>query len=473
MRRDVTDALERARANAPFLALLLDREPELAARLAEGAFDPAFSSATADMPVARQLRLDRRALALTVAIGDLAGVMDLTAVTQALSDFADRALDRAIRAAIEERTPGAEPKGFVALALGKLGSRELNYSSDVDPILLFDPRTLPHRPREEPEEAAVRIGKRVVELLQARDGDGYVLRVDLRLRPSPEVTPIVLPVEGAIAYYESQALTWERAAFIRARAAAGDLALGRYFLDAIRPFVWRRGLDFGAIGEIRDLSRRIRDHYASGQGMGPGYDLKRGRGGIREAEFYAQIHQLIHGGRDPALRAPATRDALARLAEAGWIEPEQAAALTRSYTLLRTIEHRVQMIDDRQTHTLPQGEALDRVARLHGLGDGRDLLALLREPVETAGRIYDALDDGRQAGFPHDVAALASQLAQDGFGDGEAAAARVANWRSGRYPALRSAAARDALEAVLPVLMPALAGAPDPAAALLRLDILL
>lgn len=466
-------ALERARANAPFLALLLEREPDLAARLAAGVFDPAWSSATPDMPVAKRLRLDRRALALTTAIGDLAGAMDLTAVTHTLSDFADRALDCAIRAAIEERTPGVETKGFVAIALGKQGSRELNYSSDIDPILLFDPHTLPRRAREEPEEAAVRIAKRVVELLQARDGDGYVLRVDLRLRPSPEATPIALPVEGAIAYYESRALTWERAAFIRARPAAGDLALGRYFLDAIRPFVWRRGLDFGAIGEIRDLSRRIRDHYASGQALGAGYDLKRGRGGIREAEFFAQIHQLIHGGRDPVLRAPATRDALARLAAAGWIGEEDAAALTRSYTLLRTIEHRVQMIDDRQTHTLPGGDALDRVARLHGLPGGDALIALLREPVERAGRIYDALDHGRPAGFPHEEQALAARLADSGFGDGVAAAARVAGWRAGRYPALRSPAAREALEAVLPVLMPALAGAPDPAAALVRLDVLL
>ena len=468
------DAIARARAHAPFLALLLDREPVLAARLAAGRLDPGFTSAEPDMPIARQLRLDRRALALSVAIGDLSGALDLTGVTRALSDFADAALDRAIRAAIEERTPGAEPRGFVAIALGKQGSRELNYSSDIDPILLFDPKTLPHRAREEPAEAAVRIGKRVVELLQARDGDGYVLRVDLRLRPSPEATPIVLPVEGAIGYYESQALAWERAAFIRARAAAGDLALGRYFLDAIRPFVWRRGLDFGAIGEIRDLSRRIRDHYASGQAFGPGYDLKRGRGGIREAEFFAQIHQLIHGGRDPALRVPATRDALAALAAAGWIADGQAAALTRSYALLRTIEHRVQMIDDRQTHTLPSGEALDHVARLHGVSDGAALIDLLREPVATAGRIYDALDDGRTDGLPHDGQALADWLVAAGFAADEdgasTAAARIAGWRAGRYPALRSAAARAALEAVLPVLMSALADAPDPAAALLRLD---
>ncbi|USU06417.1 bifunctional [glutamine synthetase] adenylyltransferase/[glutamine synthetase]-adenylyl-L-tyrosine phosphorylase [Sphingomonadaceae bacterium OTU29LAMAA1] len=469
----MNDALSRARQHAPFLALLIDREPELAARLADGVIDLEWSTARPDMPIGRQLRLDRRALALSVAIGDLSGTFDLTAVTHALTDFADRSLDRAIRAAIEERTPGAEPCGFAAIALGKQGSRELNYSSDIDPILIFDPATLPRRAREEPEEAAVRIAKRVVELLQARDGDGYVLRVDLRLRPSPEVTPIALPVGGAIGYYESQALTWERAAFIRARVAAGDMALGAYFLDAIRPFVWRRGLDFGAIGEIRDLSRRIRDHYASGQAFGPGFDLKRGRGGIREAEFFAQIHQLIHGGRDPALRLPATRDALAALAAAGWIDHEQAGALTESYTVLRTIEHRVQMIDDRQTHVLPSGAALDHVAKLHGLDAGGELIALLRRPVETAGRIYDALDDGRSAAFPHEAQALASRLADIGFDDGEAAAGRIAVWRAGRYPALRSAAARDALEAVLPVLMPALVAAPDPAAALLRLDMLL
>ena len=470
---DINGALARARAEAPFLAMLLDREPLLAERLVAGRIDADYTSSTPDMPIARRLRLDRRALALTVAIGDLSGAMDLTAVTHALSDFADRALDEAIRAAIEERTPGAEPRGFAAIALGKQGSRELNYSSDIDPILIFDPKTLPHRDREDPEDAAVRIGRRVVEILQSRTADGYVLRVDLRLRPSPEVTPIVLPVGGAIAYYESQALTWERAAFIRARAAAGDLALGRYFLDAIRPFVWRRGLDFGAIGEIRDLSRRIRDHYASGQALGPGYDLKRGRGGIREAEFFAQIHQLIHGGRDAGLRAPATREALARLAAAGWIADEQATALIQSYTLLRTIEHRVQMIDDRQTHILPKGETLDQVARLHGLSDGEALVALLRSPVERAGRIYDALDEGGSANLPREADALAERLTEAGFGDGEAAATRIADWRGGRYPALRSPAARAALEAVLPVLMPALAGAPDPAAALLRLDRLL
>lgn len=453
--------------------MILDREPRLAQSLSQGQFDLSVSSAEPDMPVGKRLRLERRAMALNVAIGDLAGVLDLTAVTGALTRFADHALDTAIRAAIEERTPGAEPLGFAAIALGKQGSYELNYSSDIDPILLFDPVTLPCRPREEPEEAAVRIGKRVVELLQARDGDGYVVRVDLRLRPSPEITPIVLPVDAAIGYYESQALPWERAAFIRARAAAGDIAMGQAFLDSIRPFVWRRALDFGAIREIRGISARIRDHHAQGQAFGPGYDLKRGRGGIREAEFFAQIHQLIHGGRDPALRAPATRDALARLAEAGWIDGDDSRALIDGYTLLRTIEHRVQMIDDRQTHALPTGEALDRVAKLHGLEDAGALLALLAPRVTATGRIYDALDDTGRPAFSRDAVTLEDDLAAAGFDAPEPARQRIEAWRGGTYPALRSPAAREALEAVLPTLVSAFATAPVPQAALLRLDALL
>ncbi|WP_174285986.1 bifunctional [glutamine synthetase] adenylyltransferase/[glutamine synthetase]-adenylyl-L-tyrosine phosphorylase [Sphingomonas bacterium] len=472
-RTNLRGAMTRAISWSPFLRLLLEREPAIAEALADGRLDLTASSSTPDMPTAKRLRLDRRALALSVAIGDLAGILDLTGVTQALSDFADRALDTAIRAAIAERTPDEPIRGFAGIALGKQGSRELNYSSDIDPILIFDPDTLPCRPREVPEEAAVRIARRVVELLQARDGDGYVLRVDLRLRPSPEATPIALPVDAAIGYYESQALPWERAAFIRARAAAGDIALGTRFLDAIRPFVWRRTLDFGAVRELRGMSRLIRDHHAQGQRLGPGYDLKRGRGGIREAEFYAQIHQLIHGGRDPSVRAPATRDALAALAAAGWIGADEAAALIDGYTLLRTIEHRVQMIDDRQTHALPTGEALDGVARLHGLKDGDALIALLAPRVAAVGTLYDALDDGSPPMLVHDPVALEENLAIAGFPDPAAARTRLEAWRAGTYPALRSPAARAALEAALPTLVPAIGGAPDPQAVLLRFDALL
>jgi glutamate-ammonia-ligase adenylyltransferase len=473
---DLQRAVDLARAHAPFLALLADRESLLIENLEQALEDPLATARSfeGEMGESRRLRLERRRLALLVALGDLSGRFDLTRVTQLLSDFADDTLDRAIRTAIRERTPDAEPQGFAAIALGKLGSRELNYSSDIDPILIFDPATLPCKPREVPEEAAVRIGRRVIELLQSRDADGYVMRVDLRLRPSPEATPIALPVEAAISYYESQALPWERAAFIRARACAGDLALGEEFVAAIRPFVWRRAVDYGTIREIRDISRRIRDHYAQAQAFGPGFDLKRGRGGIREIEFFAQIHQLIHGGRDPALRVPATRDALAALAADGRIDAEDAAALTAAYVEFRTVEHRLQMVDDLQTHTLPaNAEALDNVAALHGLADGAALIERLRPHVERVGQVYDALAGEEEPRLPTDPETLEASLKEAGFDHPAGALRIVEGWRGGGYPALRSPQAREALEALLPGLIAAFAQAPDSTHAITRFDAML
>jgi [glutamine synthetase] adenylyltransferase / [glutamine synthetase]-adenylyl-L-tyrosine phosphorylase len=471
-KQSVKGAIGRAAGNSTFLRTQLERLPEVAEKLAggdvEGALDAARAEgAAADTMVA--VRRERSGFALALGIADLAGLA-LEAVVEPLSDLADRQIERALAAAMAERTPDAEARGFAIVALGKLGGRELNYSSDVDLIFVYDPETLPRKPREEPDQAAARIGQRVVEILQKRTEDGYAFRVDLRLRPSPEATPIALPVNAAISYYESSALPWERAAFIRARAAAGDPALGRYFLDAIHPFVWRRSLDFGAIAEIGSITRRIRDHYAQGQAFGPGFDVKRGRGGIREVEFFVQIHQLIHGGREPELRAPATLAALAALARAGRIEADDAAALAAAYRLLRTIEHRLQMVDDRQTHSLPGDAAeLDTVARLHGLEDGAALLDLLRPHVERVASIYDTLDAGEGERLPEGEA-LAGALARAGFAVPEAARARIEGWRSGKVRSLRTNPAREAFEAMLPVLIHAFGASPDPVGALNRFD---
>jgi glutamate-ammonia-ligase adenylyltransferase len=313
------DALRRADAHSPFLRHAIEWQPAIAdIFLKDGAAAAARQAlALEGETLEATLRRKRHALALAVALGDLSAELPLEQVTRLLSDFADSAIDQALEAAIRERVPAADPQGFAVIAMGKLGSRELNYSSDVDLLLLFDPDVLPRRDRDEPGEAAVRVGRRLIELLQKRTADGYVERVDLRLRPSPEVTPIALPLHAAISHYESSALPWERAAFIRARAAAGDIALGRRFLDAIQPFVWRRSLDFGVIEEVRQISARIRDHFAQGATIGPGFDLKRGRGGIREVEFFVQIQQMIHGGRDATVRTPATGDAIAALVAAG------------------------------------------------------------------------------------------------------------------------------------------------------------
>lgn len=470
-------ALQRASDNAPFLARLIESHTDDVARfLADGA-DAALAHIHAprfdDADIMAAIRIWRGKIALLVALGDLSGEHDLFRTTRLLTEFADEAVDLALAAAIAERVPGAEPQGLAVIALGKMGSFELNYSSDIDPILIYDPQTMPRRSRDDPAESAVRIARRMVEILSARTVDDYVLRVDLRLRPSPEATPIVLPVEAAISYYESQALPWEQAAFIRSRAAAGDKALGQYFLSAIQPFIWRRSLDFRQLREIGAVSERIRDHYAQGQVFGPGYDIKRGRGGIRECEFFAQVNQLIYGGRDAGLRAPATVDALAALAGAGHIGVSTAEDLTESYRLYRRIEHRLQMIEDEQTHELPgKTERLDRVARLDGFADGAAVMAELAPHVARTGATYDGLvaQANKDERVPHQEAALAQHIAEAGFADPAVVMARVADWRGGNIRVLRSPAARTALEAVLPSLLAAFGRAPDPHEALNSFD---
>ena len=481
---DWTGALARARSHAPFLADALDKQPELGGLLAAGKLDAAMTLARAagdgEPEAGAALRRERLALALTLGVADLAGALPLAKVMHELSAFADRALDTAIRDAIAQRTPGADFAGFAGIALGKQGAEELNYSSDIDPILLFDPMTLPHRAREEAGEAAQRIARTVVQTLSARTELGYVFRVDLRLRPASEISPLAISLLGAISHYESSALAWERAAYIRGRAAAGDVAMGQAFLDTIRPFVWRRSLDFGAIAEIAALTVRIREHYAAGQQVGPGFDLKRGRGGIREVEFFAQVHQLIHGGRDPSLRLRGTRPALDALAAAGIIHAEDASVLGASYDRLRTIEHRLQMVSDQQTHALPANPAaLDNVARLDGhsgfagLVDGAALVAEVAAISDAVGARYDALlaTVGPKSGVvvaKPAVPPLREQLGALGFADTATLTARIEGWTSGSTRALRSPEARTAFGAVRPALLAALAEAPDPMRALLR-----
>ena len=302
------------------------------------------------------------AIALALGIGDLAGVLhagggDREPLRPRRPDAGARARGGERRADARRRSPTV----FAIIALGKLGGRELNYSSDVDLLYLYDPETLAakaargagpggaaHRPAGHRNPAEADRGRlclpgRSAAAAVARSHSDRAAgrRGDLLLRNAR-----LCPGSG------------RRSSGRGLRRAMREL--GRYFLDAIHPFVWRRSLDFGAIGEIRSISRQIRDHYAQGQAFGPGYDVKRGRGGIREVEFFAQIHQLIHGGREPALRAPATLDALAALAEAGRIDPAEAAALAEAYRMLRTIEHRLQMVDDRQTHSLPEAKRSTR-----------------------------------------------------------------------------------------------------------------
>jgi len=467
------DAFARAENHSPFLRFAASAYPDVAQRfLAEGALAAsALALETTGEGVEAELRRRRTALVLAIALGDLSGELSLEEVTRQLSDFADWAVEAAIECALAERFAGAEARGFAAIALGKLGSRELNFSSDIDLILLFDPKRLPVDDRRDPGETAVWVGRRVIELLQKRSEDGYVARVDLRLRPSPEVTPIVLPVSAAISYYESSATGWERAAFIRARCCAGDPEVGRQFLSAIEPFVWRRALDFGAIDEAQAISGQIRDHHSAGQKFGPGFDLKRGRGGIREVEFFAHAHQLVHGGREAELRAPTTLDALAALAGGGYVDPEVANELSEAYRRLRTAEHRVQMVEDRQTHLIPAGEAaLANVAKLHGLETGGAFLDWLRPWVDRVGSVFDQLAGEESGRLPTDPGPLCEALDALGFPEPETAMRRIEEWRSGRPRSLRSSAAARGFEAMLPSLLKAIGRSADPMRALNRLS---
>ncbi|GGI67220.1 glutamate-ammonia-ligase adenylyltransferase [Polymorphobacter multimanifer] len=419
--------------------------------------------------LAPRLRRARGDVALVVALADLAGLWPLETVTAALSDFADAAIHAAIAAALAERD--APNRGLVALALGKLGSRELNYSSDVDLILLHDPDRIPRRAHEEPDEAAVRIARRAVALLADQTADGYVARVDLRLRPASEITPMSLSIGAAEHYYQAEAETWERLAFVRARAVGGDLALGQGFLERIRPFVWRRSLDFTAVRDVQSVSLRIRDHFEAGQKLGPGFDLKRGRGGIREVEFFTQIHQLIWGGREPALRCPATLDALQALVAADRIEASEAAQLAASYRALRTVEHRLQMRRDEQTHMVPK-LAADRaaVARLCGAPDWPSVqsgLARVTSPVAAA---YDRLIRAaapEATPVPADATAWLKRRHPRHL---KLVAPLIERWRSGSVRALRSDPARAAFERLLPSIIDGVTTAAEPIRAAARLD---
>ncbi|WP_066558507.1 bifunctional [glutamate--ammonia ligase]-adenylyl-L-tyrosine phosphorylase/[glutamate--ammonia-ligase] adenylyltransferase [Croceicoccus bisphenolivorans] len=470
---DWTGALERAGRHSPYLADLLQKWPDLHDLLAQGRGEEAYAAARMsgkDAPdTGSALRREKQALALVLGIGDLAGAFPLLRITGELSDLASRALDASIAEALAHRVPGAESRGMTALALGKHGAGELNYSSDIDPILLYDPETIPRRERDEPGEAAQMAARRLVQTMSAKTGEGYIFRVDLRLRPASEVSPLAISFDGALTHYESSALAWERAAFIRARSVAGDVAAGQAFLAAIRPFIWRKSLDFGAISEVGNLVHRIRDDYRGPPRPGPGYDVKKGRGGIREVEFFAQTHQLIHGGRIPSLRVSGTRAALDALAEAQLVSTEDAQVMGDAYDRLRQVEHRLQMVSDRQTHTLPAGEALDNVARLDGLENGAALIEQLDAICDAVSQRFDRLVEAHGGSLNPKPAPVAEERLEElGFDDPAALAERISGWESGRVKSLRSQAARNAFAAIRPQLLEALANAPEPDRALTR-----
>lgn len=461
------DLIRGAAGCSPYLAGLITREADwlpdalahedVVARETQG-----FESLSADA-LGPALRRAKRRVALWAALADLGGVWRLEQVTGALTELADRASDLALRVHVAaERARGklpptqADAGGIVALAMGKMGAAELNYSSDIDLIVLYDDSAYAPDDQYEARAALIRATRKAAATISDNTDQGYVFRTDLRLRPDASVTPVCISISAALVYYEAEGRTWERSAYIKARPCAGDLAAGNRFLRELDPFVWRRHLDFATIQDAHDMRLRIREHKGLGGRIeAAGHNMKLGQGGIREIEFFTQTRQLIAGGRDADLRVRGTVEGLARLAEKGWVPADVAAELTDHYREHRDIEHRIQMVNDAQTHSLPgSSEGLDTIARMMGAED----------TAAWADRLVGRL---------HRVEALTG----DFFAPGESRArpalspeaeAMVERWRS--YPALRSARGREVFARIEPELLNRLVAATHSDEALARFD---
>jgi len=448
-----------------------------------------------DASAARELRIAKRRVALSIAIADISNTWELEKVIQSISEFADTALSLAATHVLKQaaesgafelknRDNPEQGSGLVILGMGKLGARELNYSSDIDLIILFNPDDIVTDKPDRLQNNFVRLTRALVKLMEERTGDGYVFRTDLRLRPDPGATPIAISTYAAETYYESLGQNWERAAMIKARPVAGDLDAGNRFLRWLTPFVWRKSLDFAAIQDIQSIKRQINAHKGGETMSVPGHNIKLGRGGIREIEFFAQTQQLIWGGREPGLRSRVTLESLSALAGFGTCEAETADELSRSYRFLRTLEHRLQMINDEQTQTLPtDGESLRHLAVFSGYSDATeflmDVLGHLRSVHDHYANLFKDTSDSEEkyddrgnlvfTGSDADPDTLKT-LEGLGYRNADTVDATVRAWHHGRYRSVRSTRAQEILTELMPALLSAIGKSPDPDTTFLRFD---
>ncbi len=483
--------------NSPFLTRCLTRDASFVADLLttppEKILEDLLTPPPLDLPLdelTTRLRRHRRRVALLLAACDVGQVWPLETITRALSDLADWALQAGVRHFLLQAQPRDfelphpdQPErdtGLIVLGMGKLGSHELNYSSDIDFVVFFDPDGLAYTGRHTLQHSFIRLTQGLVKLLQEPTADGYVFRTDLRLRPDPGVTPVAVSVEAAASYYESLGQNWERAAMIKSRACAGDIAAGEAFLAEMQAFIWRRNLDFASIEDVHSIKRQIHSHRGHDEIAIDGHNIKLGRGGIRDIEFFVQTQQLIAGGRDPSLRNPTTCGGLRARAEAKWIDEAAADELIAAYRYHRTVEHRLQMIHDEQTQTLPKdGDGIRHLACFMGQRDPDAFRAELRRHMEVVQRHYAALfeasaplgDEGNLVftGTEDDPDTLAT-LEKLGYGDPTAVATQVRGWHHGRYRCTRTSRARALLTELVPGLLRAFAATGDADATLRRFD---
>ena len=493
--------------HSPFLWQLVVSDPARMAKLAlsspeethraivesqAGLFHELRSGAMMRDDAVRTFRRNRNAHAMLVALADIGGLWTMEEVTQALSDFADSSVSGGVNLVLTEaadlgridlpkpESPG-EGSGFTVLALGKHGAGELNYSSDIDLVIFFDPDTSALKEGAEAATVYTRIAQQLARLLQERTPDGFVHRVDYRLRPDPGSTPTAVALPSAYVYYETVGQNWERAAFIKARPVGGDLALGENFLNELRPFIWRKYFDFASIADVHAMKRQIHAVRGHDEVAVAGHDIKLGRGGIREIEFFVQTQQLVFGGRRPGLRGRRTLDMLKALHDEGWITSKARDELSGAYRFLRTIEHRLQMVADEQTQRLPSDEeALERFARFCGYSNLNAFSKALTDQARIVQGHYALLfEEGPElasdvgnlvfTGTTDDPDTLAT-LQRLGFHHPEQAAETVRGWHFGRRSAITSNRAREVLTELVPALLSALGGTADPDGALAALD---
>jgi len=500
-RPTVNTLLESLAESSPYLWELVSREPDRLLRLLHADPDQHLGAllveqsraAASSKDEARTMQLLRRMkaeAALLIALADIGGVWPVMRTTRALTDLADAAVGAAARFALADAARAghlitkdkSEPQagsGYIALAMGKMGAFELNYSSDIDLIVLYDPMAAVLPKDAEPSTLFVRITQRLVKLLQERTADGYVFRTDLRLRPDPASTAIAISTITAVSYYESVGQNWERAAMIKARACAGDIAAGEAFLNEISPFVWRKYLDFAAVADVHAMKRQINAYRGHGEIAVEGHNIKVGRGGIREIEFFAQTQQLIAGGRNPHLRDRDTLTTLDKLCEDKWIDTAARDAMKEAYSFLRTVEHRLQMLNDEQTQTLPaERDDLERFARFLGLANRDDFAKVLLNHLDKVQYYYAHLfekappTDRRALLFPADADdhKTLDRLAELGFRKPLEVSATVRHWLDGTYRPLKGEVVRGHLEALIPVLLEQLARTDNPNATLVLFD---
>ncbi len=490
---DLAGVVAQAPLYSDHIARVIARRPEVVdAILASGpahVVNAAIASMTdagaiagpLDAPM-REMRRAKEAAQLAISVADLAGVWSLDEVVEQLTLLAETATQAALRLAIRaswasghlgETRESDEMPGLFVLAMGKMGAHELNYSSDIDLIVLFDLDLLPVQgPRV--KEGMTRLTRDLVRILEERTADGYVFRTDLRLRPDPASTSPAISTQFATGYYESVGQNWERMAHIKARVCAGDAAAGKGYLAELQPYVWRRHLDYWAIADIHSIKRQIHAHGGHADLASPDFDVKLGRGGIREIEFFTQVQQLILGGRMSQLRAAGTKAALTVMSEAEIVDPAVAADLCRAYDYLRCVEHRVQMLNDEQTHRIPVSqEKRVAVARLCGYPD---LAAFEADVARTRQRVHGVYSDlfateerlsGEAGnlvftGVDDDPGTLAT-LSALGFGQPSQVIHTFQQWHRGSIPATRSARAQQLLTSLGPRLLEAMSrvGEPD------------